>query len=82
MKDFVFNMQYVLCKTEFSSEEELNQHDQNSGKHFNLPGHKISDMTICVIEKLRKEDPTYRKVRESMHIQNFGATKSLLNKKR
>ena len=53
-----------------------------TGKHFNLPGHKIADMKICVLEKLRKTDPFYRKVRESFYIQNFGATASLMNKKR
>ena len=53
-----------------------------TGQHFNLPGHKISDMKICVLEKLRNNDPFYRKVRESMYIQNFGATTSLMNKRR
>ena len=47
-----------------------------------MPGHKIADMKICVIEKLRKTDPFYRKVRESFFIQKFGATASLMNKKR
>ena len=56
--------------------------DKVTGEHFNKPGHNIADMKICVIEQLKNADPTYRKVRESMHIQNFGATKSLMNKKR
>ena len=56
--------------------------DKVTGAHFNQKGHSVADMRICVVEKIRNPDPNYRKERESMYIQNFGATRSLLNKKK
>ena len=56
--------------------------DKVTGAHFNQKGHSVADMRICVVEKIRNPDPNYRKERESMYIQNFGATRSLINKKR
>ena len=53
-----------------------------TGHHFNLPGHSISDMTIMIIEKLRRTDRAYREERESMYIRDFGAKWSGLNRKK
>mgnify|MGYP003338823540 CR=1 FL=1 len=60
-----------------------NKHlDKATGAHFNQPGHSISDMSITVIEKIRRKDRAYREERESMHIRNFRAKHSGMNRKR
>ena len=56
--------------------------DKATGAHFNLPGHSVSDMTISVIEKVRRTDGNYREERESMHIRDFRAKHSGLNRKK
>ena len=33
--------------------------------HFNTQGHSVEDMTVMVIEKLWKDDPVLRKIREN-----------------
>ena len=43
---------------------------QATGRHFHLPGHQKSHMSITVLEKLYTDDTAYRKRRES-HILNF-----------
>ena len=53
-----------------------------TGHHFNQPGHSVSDMTIMIIEQMRRTDRAYREARESMYIRNFGAKWSGLNRKR
>ena len=52
-----------------------------TGEHFNSKGHSLSDMTVMVIEKLRQTDETYRKEREKMHIRDFQAKHSGMNRK-
>ena len=44
----------------------VNNHHMNkaTGQHFNLPGHRISDMEVTILEKLWNQDPQYRKTRE------------------
>ena len=60
-----------------------NKHlDKATGYHFNLPGHSVSDMTITIIEKLRRTDDAYREARESMYIKLFKAKWSGMNRKR
>ena len=41
---------------------------QPTGQHFNSPGHSISDMKITVIEKIKKNDKSYRDERETYFI--------------
>ena len=53
-----------------------------TGEHFNLPGHSVSDMTIIVLEKIRRKDRHYRELRESMHIRDFGAKHSGINRRK
>ena len=51
-----------------------------TGKHFNEPGHNVSDMTFTVIEKIYNNDPNYRKQREKMWINKFNTKYKGLNK--
>ena len=45
--------------------------DTASGAHFNLPGHSLSDLSVTILEKVKKNDISYRKERERYHINNF-----------
>ena len=45
--------------------------NQPTGHHFNSPGHSIDDLKIFIIEKVRKQDDVYRKIREQFHINKF-----------
>ena len=38
---------------------------KETGLHFSPPGHNIANMTVTVIEKVKKSDILYRKERES-----------------
>ena len=59
--------------------ERLNQHrgyvtrkaQDATGRHFDLPGHKLSDMNISVLKKVKCNDPMYIKERERYHIRKF-----------
>ena len=42
-----------------------------TGHHFNLPGHSESNLTVTVIEKVKKRDLYYRKEREHYLIKKF-----------
>ena len=50
-----------------------------TGKHFNEPGHSVSDMNITVLEKIFNPDPQYRKQREKMWINKFNTRYKGLN---
>ena len=52
-----------------------------TGEHFNLPGHKVSDMEVTILEKIFNEDPQYRKQREQMWIEKFNTKYKGLNRK-
>ena len=51
-----------------------------TGQHFNLAGHRLSDMRIRVLEKIHNKDPFYRKKREAMYINKFNTKLKGLNK--
>ena len=51
-----------------------------TGEHFNLPGHKISDMEITILEKVFNQDGQFRKAREKMFIQQFNTKHRGLNR--
>ena len=57
-----------------------NIYTQPTGEHFNEPGHTLSDMKVIIIEKVRKNDTTYRKEREKFHIKQFNTYYNGLNK--
>ena len=50
---------------------------QPTGYHFNLPGHKISDMKIIILEK---KDLFYRKEREQYLIRKFNTYRNGMNR--
>ena len=53
---------------------------KTTGEHFNLPGHKLSDMKIKIIEQIQNKDPHFRKQREHMFINKFNTKLRGLNK--
>ena len=81
--------QQYIGETERSVRERFREHmgyvtaslkNKATGQHFNEPGHKVSDMTITVIEKVFNKDPRYRKQREKMFINKFNTRYKGLNK--
>ena len=53
---------------------------QPTGEHFNLAGHSLSDRTITVIEKVKKQETNYIKERESYFIRLFNTYYNGINK--
>ena len=51
-----------------------------TGKHFNEVGHRESDMTITILEKVFNTNPQYRKQREKMWINKFNTKYKGLNR--
>ena len=56
--------------------------DQPTGEHFNLPGHKLADMKISIVEKVLSSDPNMRKIRESHFIEKLNTFYKGMNKKK
>ena len=54
---------------------------QPTGAHFNMKGHSISDMKMCIIEKCSQNSTMYRKTREEYFITKFNSKHKGLNKK-
>ena len=58
----------------------VNEHiNTATGQHFNTPGHNVSNLTVTVIEKVKKRDESYRKIREKYHINKFNTYYKGLN---
>ena len=53
-----------------------------TGRHFHLPGHQKSHMSITVLEKLYTDDTAYRKRRESHYIELFNLKYKGMNRRR
>ena len=53
---------------------------KSTGKHFNEVGHRESDMTITILEKIFNANPQYRKQREKMWINKFNTKYKCLNR--
>ena len=51
-----------------------------TGEHFNLKGHKVSDMRITILEKIFSSDPAVRKEREKYYISKMNTKYKGLNK--
>ena len=51
-----------------------------TGAHFNLAGHRQSDMEISIIEKIHSTSEQYRKQREKMFISRFNTKYKGMNK--
>ena len=79
-----------IGETERSLKERFIEHKQYvkglipkfaTGEHFNEPGHSLENMTITIIEKVKKTEEMYRKEREKMHISKFNTYHNGLNRK-
>ena len=44
---------------------------QATGAHFTSPGHRVSDMSILILEQVRSSDDVYRREREKYFIRKF-----------
>ena len=53
-----------------------------TGAHYNQPRHQLSDMSVTILEKSRKEEDLYRKQREKYFINFFDTNYRGLNKQR
>ena len=54
--------------------------DKATGQHFNLPGHRLSDMHITALEHVHHKDETYRKIREKHYIKLANTKHKGMNK--
>ena len=54
--------------------------DTATGEHFNLPGHSLSDLSITILEQVKKKDDLYRKEREKYFIRKFNTFYRGLNR--
>ena len=52
-----------------------------TGHHFNLPGHSLADLSVIIIEQVKKSDTLYRKEREEFHIRRFDTLHRGMNRK-
>ena len=52
-----------------------------TGEHFNLPGHSVSDLSMTILEQVKKNDTSYRREREKYHINKFNTFHKGINKK-
>ena len=56
--------------------------EQATGEHFNSIGHKLADMKITVLEKVKYEDEFYRLEREHYFIRKLNTYYKGLNKRK
>ena len=54
---------------------------QPTGAHFNLPGHSVANLTVTILEKVKKKCDLYRKQRESYFIQKLNTFHEGLNRR-
>ena len=52
---------------------------QATGRHFTSAGHSISDMKICIVEKVYSEERLLREEREKEYIRLFNSKFKGLN---
>ena len=57
-----------------------NNDDTATGEHFNSPGHSISDLSITILEKVKRKGEMYRKEREKYFIRKFNTFYRGLNR--
>ena len=73
------NLQYVgetqnplhICLNGHRSDIKNKNNEKPVAVHFNSPGHKLSDLTILVLEQMRSNSPDLRKLRESYWIHHL-----------
>ena len=52
------------------------------GAHFNGPGHKVSDMSVTILEKVWNKDPMFLTVREEFWIKKMNTKYKGMNRNR
>ena len=60
----------------------LKQDKQKSlatGQHFNKSGQSLGNMTVTILEKVKSQDPFYRKERETYYIRKCNTFNRGLN---
>ena len=81
--------QYI-GKTKRSLKERFSDHknyvrnyhlNQATGAHFNEPGHKIEQMKVIAIEKLKNKNTLYRKAKERFFIKKIDSYHNGINKR-
>ena len=81
--------QQYIGETERSLKERFSEHrgyvtnnviSKATGKHFNEKSHRVSDMTITILEKIFNPNPQFRKTREKLWINKFNTKYKGLNK--
>ena len=51
-----------------------------TGRQYNSPGHTLADLSITLLEQVRKNDTLYRTQREEFHVRRFNTLYKGLNK--
>ena len=55
--------------------------DKATGDHFNKPGHSQADLSVTGLERVKRNNPLYRKEREDYFIRLFDTYHRGINKK-
>ena len=58
-----------------------NQLDTATGSHFSQPGHCLADLTVIILEQVKKNCDEYRKEREAYFIRKFYTVHKGMNRK-
>ena len=56
--------------------------DKAIGAHYNGPGHKVSDMSVTILEKVWNTDPMFLAVREEFWINKMNSKHRGMNRNR
>ena len=82
IKDFYKCKDFYKRMLQHLSHARCSRQDKAIGEHFSNNNHKLSDMTLTVIERLTKNDIRYRKTKESIHIEQWNLKYRGLNRKK
>ena len=95
-KNVIYCLSCKKCKKQYVGETDRKLQDRFSehigyvknqklekatGYHFNLPGHKMADMEITVLEKVFNPEQKYRKVKETKFIEDLNTKYKGMNRK-
>ena len=60
----------------------VNNHvDTATGSHFKQPGHSLADMSVTVLEQVRKNNDSYRQEREEYFVRKLNTIQKRMNRK-
>ena len=80
---------FFFHKTWLQWKKSYNQHlgymrnkdkSKATGQHFNLQGHGMKKMKICILKQVNSHDPLYASERERLLIRKFNTFHSGINK--